>query len=173
MSSSDSYCTPPEVAEPLFEFFGGPVDLDPCSNPYSIIRAHRAYTAGGLHLPWGGFKIPRVGVAKTAYENNPYSKSTIWTRKGIEEMKAHRVLELVRLVMVSTSTAWWKSAMEDAPRNPRLHFTKRLAFLLPRRHNRDVEGGARFDSVLMYYGQRHARFDKCFGHLAQWTRWGR
>jgi hypothetical protein len=38
-AESVDWCTPPRIVEPVHEFFGGPPDLDPCSNSNSIVQA--------------------------------------------------------------------------------------------------------------------------------------
>jgi hypothetical protein len=157
VSDSDHWCTPLEVALPLVQFFGGPVDCDPCSNATSIIDAVTAYTFGGLQFPWG----------KTSYMNNPYSTNVPWAEKAVHEMRVGRVEELVTLMMVAPSTDWWSTLCNKAPRNPRMIFTKRLKFIGDQKH------GARFDTVLKYYGRRVRQFEREFSHLARWTRWGR
>src|SRR2546427_416102 len=100
MSASDHFCSPPEIADPLFDFFGGPADCDPATNPASIIQATVMYTVGGLHLPWG----------KKPYNTPPYSGTGPWFAKGHIEIEANRVRELVALVMATTGTGWWRSA---------------------------------------------------------------
>lgn len=187
---SDSWCSPRSVADPLYDFFDGPVGTDPCSNPNSIIRARRAFHAGGLHLPWTRPKDP-----PTAYRNNPYSDTLSWICKAIREMKKREqpLEEEVGLVMVATSTKWWRhmcgvepvlvqpdwdrkldrnythtgKMRELVPRNPRLLFTGRLKFI------GDTDQGARFDTVLTYYGPRVTLFDRTFKHLTKWSTWGR
>jgi len=159
---SDQWCSPRDVAEPLAQFFGGPVGCDPCSNANSIIVSEISYTWGGLHLPWR-----KPGSSnRTAYMNNPYSINVPWAGKALYEMRLGNVHELVTLMMVAPSTAWW-SDLCRAPRNPRLLFTSRLRFI------GDSSFGARFDTVLKYFGRRHRAFDREFQHITRWTSWGR
>lgn len=164
--NSDSWCSPVQIAGPVYQFFGGPVGCDPCSNESSIIIADVAYTRGGLHKSW----VPKP-KNPTGYENPPYSRTRIWTDKALVEMEAG-LDELVRLVMVATSTEWWEKSVR-APRNPRLLFTKRLPFIGTDRNGDPSKDSARFDTVLMYYGRRWRQFDRHFAHVARWTRWGR
>ncbi len=182
MSLSDSWCSPPEIADPLHQFFGGVVGCDPCSNDKSIIHADRAYTAGGLHLPWGGWmRSHHGGVFDTAFSNFPYSKADPWIAKGHRELVRENIAELIFLCMGACSTAWWLSAMRNPEvRNPRVIFTKRLAFLDPR--PRKVRGkeqrgmktaSARFEPALIYYGRREKTFDKAFAAVTNWSTRGR
>lgn len=157
MSDSDHWCTSRRVLDPLEQFFGGPVDCDPCSNANSIVKARVAYTFGGLQFPWG----------RTSYMNNPYSINVPWADKAVHEMKVGRVEELVTLMMVAPSTDWWLTLCKRAPRNPRMLFTPRLKFIGEQKH------GARFDTVLKYFGRRVRQFEREFNHLTRWSSWGR
>ena len=83
--------------------------------------------------------------------------------------------------MVATSTKWWRKmcGIEPVPMakngeirmlrapNPRLLFTGRLKFI------GDVDCGARFDTVLAYYGCRVKAFEKEFASVTKWKTWGR
>lgn len=157
--SSDAWCTPYEIAVPLFHFWGY-ADGDPCSNERSVIRAHERYETGGLIRPWW---------AKT-YQNHPYSTNDPWAAKACTELALGRVQELVVLCMTATSTKWWARFMNEPKRNPRVIATKRLAFLGPDGVAMD---SSRFEPALIYYGKRAAAFDKEFRHVAMWSTWGR
>jgi len=158
---SDSLCSPRRIIEPMWDLFGDKPDCDPCSNEHSIVQAKVAYTFGGLHRPWG---------AKT-YENHPYSKNEPWIAKALQEMKVGRVRELLILCMTATSTAWWSSAMLDAKRNPRVICTSRIRFLGP--SGKPLKFTARFDTSLIYYGPKVAKFERLYRDITRWTAWGR
>lgn len=167
---SDAWCSPPEVGDPLAQFFAGPVDVDPCSNARSIILARLALTHGGLVLPW----VLPLPVDRTAYQNDPYSKSDEWTAKMIAELAAGHVREHVRLCMMSTSTHWWADQCRRTRRNPRILALKRLSFLDPFAKDPGKRRmGCRFEPALLYWGPRSARFTREFAHLTRWTTWGR
>ncbi len=173
--AGDHFCTPHVVDDCLFDFFGGPVDLDPCSNSRSIIRSKEAYTVGGLHLPWRA----------TNFENGPYSRMMIWVQKTMRELAIGRAKEVVTLWPVATSTKWWKTATGNMPvepevvgkkeiwaPNPTLIFTKRLAFI---GLSGEQDDSARFDPVLFFYGpeKRHRAFLRSFNNLINWSTRGR
>lgn len=172
MSTSDSWCSPPEVGDPLEQFFDGPVDVDPCSNARSIIRAVLALSSGGLVLPW---RLPDERKARgTVYENPPYSKGGVWTDKALNEMSVGNVTELVRLVMFQPSTRWWVDQCSKPSRNPRILGLKRLAFLDPFAADAGKKRmGCRFEPALIYFGSRVARFDREFRSITRWSTWGR
>jgi hypothetical protein len=157
--SSDEWCSPPEIGNPLFDFWGY-ADCDPCSNKRSIIKAHESYTRYGLTKPW----------KEKSYANWPYSKNDAWSGKAIYEMKVGNVSELVVLCMTATSTLWWQSLMLKPRRNPRVLCTKRLLFLGPGGKKVD---SSRFEPALIYYGSHVRRFDKAFASITRWSSWGR
>jgi hypothetical protein len=170
VSTGDSWCTPPTIGDPLVELFGGPVDVDPCSNTRSIIQARLAYRRGGLVLPWR-LKTP---VDRTVYENDPYSKSALWTDKMLRELDLENVAEIVRLSIMATSTEWWEAMCSKPKQNPRILGIKRVAFLDPRPERRGMRPEVcRFEPALTYIGHRPEAFTRTFAHLTRWAAWGR
>jgi hypothetical protein len=166
---SDWWCSPPEIRDPLEQFFSGPVDVDPCSNDRSIIKAHEARTFGGLVLPWW-----RNGTPGTVYQNDPYSKAGVWTEKMLLEIGSGRVTELVRLSMMSTSARWWGDMCSYPARNPRILGLKRIKFLDPDSPQAGMRRmTCRFEPALTYFGPRIDEFTKAFAHLTRWATWGR
>lgn len=180
MSTSDSWCTPPEITEPLEQFMQGPVDVDPCSNSRSIVRARMTMRSGGLIRPWR-METP---VNRSVYQNDPYSKSGVWTDKMLYELASGNVEELVRLCTMATSTQWWEAMCGTSEmvvpvglgniRNPKILGIKRVAFLDP--FNPDPgekRQGCRFEPALVYFGSRPREFCNAFAHLTRWATWGR
>lgn len=174
MGTSDQWCSPPEIADPLEDFFEGPVDVDPCSNERSVIRALVAYTSGGLVLPW---RLPRTWKRRpkhTGYQNDPYSQSDIWTIKMLAELACENLQEHIRLSMFSSSAQWWADMCRLPKRNPRILALKRLAFLDPYAKDPGQRRmSCRFEPALTYFGPRPERFTRVFAHLTRWTTWGR
>lgn len=168
IGKSDWWCTPPEITKPLWDLFGGPVDVDPCSNERSIVRARLAFCEGGLVRPWW------TGTPGTVYQNDPYSQATVWTDKMLYEMTNQRVTELVRLSMMSTSTQWWQDMCEYPFCNPRILGIRRVAFLDPEAAEAGMKRqSCRFEPALTYFGPRTKEFTKTFAHLTRWAAWGR
>lgn len=172
MATSDWWCSPPEIADALEEFYEGPVDVDPCSNERSIIRARRALTMGGLLVPWC---LPaRMKPKHTGYQNDPYSQAETWTRKMLAELAAGRLREHIRLSMFACSSRWWADMCNKPERNPRVLALKRIAFLDPFASEAGMKRmSCRFEPALTYFGPRPERFTKVFAHLTRWTTWGR
>lgn len=100
-SQSVDHGTPPVVAEGIiYPVLGDPVDLDPCSNADSIIRARRKVMKpdDGLAIPWRG----RVFV------NPPYGDKLI--RPFIEKIVVehrHHGAEIIALIPANVSTEWF------------------------------------------------------------------
>jgi hypothetical protein len=167
MATSDWWCSPPEIAEPLEEFYEGPVGIDPCSNERSIVRAVVALTSGGLIAPWRTSK-------RTGYQNDPYSQADAWTAKMLAELACGNVGEHIRLSMFSTSAKWWADMCTRPRRNPRILALKRIAFLDPFADKTGQKRmSCRFEPALTYFGPSPERFTKVFAHLTRWTTWGR
>ena len=93
---SDSACTPRWLTDLLPE-----VDLDPCSNPRSTVRAGTAYSLesgdDGLFLPWRG----------KVFINPPYSKPMPWIGRAIGQLVEGWIDEAIFLVKCDPSTRWW------------------------------------------------------------------
>lgn len=172
MATSDWWCSPPEIADPLEEFYQGPVDFDPCSNERSIIQARKALTSGGLILPWC---LPaRMKPKHTGYQNDPYSQAEVWTEKMLAELACGNLREHIRLSMFSCSSKWWERQCMVPKRNPRILALKRIAFLDPFASEAGMKRmSCRFEPALIYFGPRPERFTKVFAHLTRWTTWGR
>lgn len=170
MSNSDKWCSPPEIGDPLAQFHGGPVDIDPCSNERSIIQARETYTEGGLVLPWR----MRRPVNWTGYQNDPYSECDAWTYKMLLELSLGNIREHVRLCMMATSTRWWEKQCTLPRRNPRILALKRISFLDPDAPEAGMKReSCRFEPALVYFGPRAAKFTRAFAHLTRWSTWGR
>ncbi len=109
----DAYCTPSAITALLPE-----VDLDPCSNPRSTVRARRTYSleAGqdGLALPWSGL----------IYANVPYSAPLPWAEKHDHERG--ELTGAGFLVNADHSPAWWRLLRKHL--TIRLDFDERIEF---------------------------------------------
>jgi len=96
MSDHDAWCTPRKITKrlPL-------VDLDPCSNSRSTIRARRSVSletgGNGLLLSWRELSV---------FVNPPYSDVLPWA------LKAWEAASFCFLVNVDPSTKWWRTLVE-------------------------------------------------------------
>lgn len=112
MSGRDGWCTPPYITRRLPE-----VDLDPCSNPRSTVRALRSYSfesgTNGLLLPWYG----------SVFVNPPFSYVDPWVARR------HQADSWCFLVLEDPSTRWWKK-LTSFPCF-RFSFNHRVDFVAP------------------------------------------
>lgn len=112
----DAYCTPAEITVLLPE-----VDLDPCSNPRSTVRARQTYSLeanqDGLALPWLGL----------VYCNPPYSAPLPWAQKLAAEWSS--LAGAGFLVNADHSPKWWHVLKQALP--IRLDFDERIEFAAP------------------------------------------
>ncbi len=149
--TQDSWCTPMPVKMALMEF-GGRVELDPCSNPNSIIGASREWYGP----PHGTDGLFAVWESPFVYFNPPYTQKHVWTRKAADEYASKRAKEIVGLLPADTDTGWFHDNVIDAGATV-CFWRGRLTFL------GDAKHPAMFPVVLMYYGRRRARFAQVFG----------
>lgn len=158
--TSDEWCSPPEVISPIPIVWGHRALFDPCSNRRSIVGAEVELLTGGLTRSWQNF----------SWVNWPYSQNDAWSAKALYEMRVGNVSEMIVLCMMAASTLWWQRMMLKPKRNPRVIATKRLKFIGP--HGEKIDS-SRFEPALIYYGSKHARFDRAYKHVAMWSTWGR
>lgn len=98
----NDWCTPRWLTALL-----PPVDLDPCSNHRSTVRATRTLSleAGddGLANPW---------VATSVFCNPPYARGQVirWTRRCVELVQSNALSWALLLVKLDPTTAWWRLA---------------------------------------------------------------
>lgn len=151
------HCTPGIVAKGvIYPVLGDPVDLDPCSNEQSIIRAKRKVILkpgespleGGLVIPWN---------VRTVFCNPPYGENIEeWIKKIIVENRQHGC-EVIALIPANVSATWFDMVAA----------TSRACFLWgPGIGNRRVkfrgnESGATFHSALAYWGHDLPKFVRC------------
>jgi hypothetical protein len=159
IGQSQDWGTPPKYVEAVREFFGGVIDLDPCSNRYSIVNALVEYSLpaqDGLRESWN---FP------TIYVNPPYgidiSHGTSikdWISKC---ERAHRIYqsEVIALVPVATNTGHWKKYIYGKATAICFLYDTRLRFLI---EGKDAGKGAPMSCALVYWGQEYERFFNIF-----------
>ena len=154
-TSSQNWCTPPKYINPIRDFFGGKIDLDPCSNSESIVGAAVELSTGGLEYDWS--------MSKTVFVNPPYGRgvnSTIydWLKKCHESNT-----ETVALIPVATNTKHWKDFVFKSNVICFLHDT-RLKFLINGSTNNK---GASMSCCIVYWGKRTDEFIDKFSNFGK------
>jgi hypothetical protein len=118
VSDRDAWCTPPWLTALLPE-----VDLDPCSNERSTVRARKTYQLDrgedGLALPWSG----------SIWCNPPYSDVLPWAEKAAATVGYPPAPACGFLVNVDSSTTWWRTLTSFLPYI--FLFDRRIQFVPP------------------------------------------
>jgi len=135
-TSSDTNNTPVWLCDLVVEFFGGPPDVDPCTNQWATMPAKNRYTLedDGLAQDWG--------VGTSVWCNPPYSDPFEFARR----MGEHVGLGLA-LYRHDHSTAWWHAFVKG---RARCGFDRRLEFYNPARKK---STGVNFTNTLVLHGQ--------------------
>ena len=156
---SQEWGTPEKYVGAVREFFGGRIDLDPCSNEYSIVHAATEYRLpenDGLHESWN---FP------TIYVNPPYgidkeggTSIKTWLRMCA---MAHRSFksEVLALVPVATNTGHWKKYVFGQAAGVCFLYDTRLKFLV---NGQNGGKGAPMSCAMIYWGRDFDRFFAVF-----------
>lgn len=155
-TKSQNWCTPPKYVKPITDFFGGVIELDPCSNSQSIVNAKIELIDGGLEYEWN--------QSKSIFVNPPYGRSektTIydWIKKCHESHSLSN--EIIALIPVATNTKHWKDFVFNSSVICFLGDT-RLKFLINGNTNNK---GASMSCCLVYWGQREDEFIQKFSEF--------
>ncbi len=109
ISDNKDWCTPPKYINLINKYFDDDIDLDPCSNVFSMVDAKIKYM-----LPMNG--LTESWNYKNIYVNPPYGRykggTTIydWLKKGLA---AHVVYKstILFLIPVATNTKHYKEVI--------------------------------------------------------------
>lgn len=165
-SLSQDWCTPPKYTDAIREFFSGVIELDPCSNRYSIVNATVEYAlpeTDGLRASWN---------YSTIFVNPPYGRDRVkgttirdWLQKCAEAHSQHEA-EVLALVPVATNTRHWKQYVFGAATAIAFLYDTRLRFLV---NGRDSGKGAPMSCAMVYWGAQYRRFETIFGRFGAVT----
>ncbi len=156
---SQEWGTPKNYVSAVREFFDGHIDLDPCSNEYSIVDARVEYKLpkhDGLKESWNFPTIyvnPPYGIDK---EHGTSIKN--WFCKCAMAHKQFKS-EVLALVPVATNTGHWKNYVFGKAAAVCFLYDTRLKFLV----NGDNGGkGAPMSCAMIYWGKDFDRFFSVF-----------
>ena len=158
-SLSVNWCTPAKYVDAVKKVFGGKIELDPCSNKWSIVDAKTAFSLperDGLAEEWN---------YKSVYVNPPYGAdrergTTIknWLYKCAYTHEHHGA-EVLALVPVATNTSHWKEYVWGRATAVCFLYDTRLKFL----ENGSGNGkGAPMACAMVYWGEDYERFHEIF-----------
>ena len=156
---SQSWCTPHKYVNAIKRFWNGTIQLDPCSNQYSIVNAvteFRLPDHDGLKEEWN---------YKTIYVNPPCGSdkergTTIknWLSKCYKAYDTYNS-EVIALVPVATNTGHWKQFVFGKATAICFLYDTRLRFLVD-----GIDGGkgAPMACCLIYWGDNLEGFRNVF-----------
>ena len=158
-SLSQHWCTPEKYINAVKHMFNENIDLDPCSNKYSIVNAKIEYmlpNKNGLLESWN---------YKTIYVNPPYGAdrtrgTTIknWLQKCSEAHKMYGS-EVLALIPVATNTTHWKYYIFGEASSICFLYDTRLKFII---NGDDDNKGAPMACCMVYWGNNISKFQSIF-----------
>jgi hypothetical protein len=158
-SLSQDWGTPQKYVDAVKEFFRDEIDLDPCSNEYSIVGAKHEYRLpkhDGLRESWNFKKI---------YVNPPYGtdrdRGTRIKHWLFLCADAHKRFgsEVLSLIPVATNTGHWKNYVWGRATAVAFLYDTRLKF---RVDDKDGGKGAPMSCSMVYWGKDYSRFLEVF-----------
>jgi hypothetical protein len=152
---SQEWGTPEKYVKAVRDVFGGHIDLDPCSNEYSIVDARTEYRLpkhDGLRESWDFPSIyvnPPYGIDK---ERGTSIKK--WLCRCAAANLEHRS-EVLALVPVATNTGHWKKYVFGKATGVCFLYDTRLRFLV---NGQNGGKGAPMSCAMIYWGKNFDRF---------------
>ncbi len=156
---SQEWGTPHKYVDAVRDFFGGTIDLDPCSNRHSIVHARVEYQLprqDGLRESWDFQNIyvnPPYGIDK---ERGTSIKK--WLHRCATANKEHNS-EVLALVPVATNTGHWKKYVFGAATAVCFLYDTRLKFLVD---GKNGGKGAPMSCAMIYWGEDFEKFLSVF-----------
>lgn len=152
---SQSWGTPEKYVTAVKRVFGGEIDLDPCSNQFSIVGATTEYRLpdqDGLKEPWD---FPRIFV------NPPYGRdkergTSIRDWLARCETGSQSGSQVIALVPVATNTTHWKRHVFPCAASICFLADTRLKFLVD---GQSGGKGAPMACAMIYWGGNPTGFD--------------
>jgi hypothetical protein len=156
---SQSWGTPQKYVDAVKAVFNGRIELDPCTNEFSIVHAEHEFMLpknDGLREEWN---------YKTIYVNPPYgtNKETgtsirDWLAKCATAHNQYDA-EVLALIPVATNTSHWKRFVFTQAHGICFLYDTRLRFL---ESGQDTGKGAPMACAMVYWGKNFDRFYEVF-----------
>lgn len=155
VSEKKDWNTPPKYVKLVNEMFGE-IDLDPCSNEFSMVDAKNKYIlpTNGLEESWDHKRI---------FVNPPYGRNTDgttiynWIEKGTESSKLGN--ELLFLIPVATNTKHFKNLIYKHAKGICFLADTRLKFWS---NGKEDKKGAPMSCCMIYFGNNYKKFEEIF-----------
>lgn len=155
----NEWYTSVDTVDPVREFFGGQIDLDPasCAEANRTVGAARFFgqREDGLKQRW---------KARNVFLNPPYRTDggglEPWLRKAMKEYSRGNVSEVIMLMPCVLQSKWFRLAWKF----PMCFLHDRLAF---RRPGTSKRASIIWSHVLIYIGPDEKRFTEAFAALGR------
>ena len=159
--TSTSWCTPPKYVAVIDEFFYHSIELDPCSNEFSLIEARVKF-----NLPYQDGLVETWNY-KTIFVNPPYGtdrerRTSIkdWIKKCESANRLYQA-EVLALIPVATNTRHWKDYICGKAAGICFLYDTRLRFMI---NGQLDKKGAPMSCAMVYWGSNVQRFVEFFSH---------
>lgn len=159
--------TPIKIIKIVKDFYGGKIELDPCSNDNSLVYAENNFILpfnDGLFEDWN---------YKYIYVNPPFGRDMTrktriynWITKSIESNKLYNS-EIILLIPVATNTEHFKEIFNIKNGAICFLFDKRLRFLDASNSNKEDKKGSPCAICMIYIGERTIQFKNFFEKLGK------
>lgn len=158
LSQTKDWCTPPDILDSVREVFEGQIDLDPCSNAFSMVDARVSYKLpdhDGLVESWD---FPTIFV-NPPYGSDPQRGTRIahWFARIADAFASGA--EVITLVPVATNTAHWKRYVYPVAKAVCFLYQPRVKFYI---EGKEDPKGAPMSCAVIYYGTNFERFSEAF-----------
>lgn len=143
-----NWCSPQWLVDAVRKALGGRIDLDPCSNKYSIVGARCEFRwpkQNGLRDPWT--------PAQTVYANPPFGRGLPKWVKCCQENNSLWGQEIILLLPASVDTRHWQDEIAASDR---------ICFLRGRVKFIGATACAPMALALVYWGPNPDRFQAVF-----------
>lgn len=161
-SQIKNWNTPPKIIAAAKDFWNGEIELDPCSNEFSMVGAKRNFLwpQDGLLEDWNAASV----FCNPPYGRDSERKTSLldWAKKSIAANKVFGA-EIILLIPVATNTRHFKELFNYGGAICFLADT-RLKFWM---EGREDKKGAPMACCLVYIGERVEEFIRVFSGMGK------
>lgn len=166
ITTKKDWCTPPKYIELINNFFDNKIDLDPCSNSYSLVNATTKFSLphqNGLLLDWNPYK--------NIYINPPYGRDALtktsiydWIEKACNLNLNSSFHDILLLIPVATNTKHFKQLIFKYANGICFLYDTRLKFY---NEGKEDKKGAPMACCMIYIGNNFDKFNEIFKNVGK------